>query len=189
VEEKHIPGVVRHLCQDIEAHGGHLTTGNICTRFALEVLFRHGQDDLAWHLLSQTEYPSWGFMLANGATTVWERWEQLGDNDFMAEMAALNHPMNGSGVVSLYKHLAGIQPDEDAPGWQNIIFRPSFPAEAPDAGAELHTVRGTVGSHWVRKDGQITWEITIPAGCTGTVYLPGKEFPVIVSSGKHSYTW
>jgi len=189
VEEKHIPGVVRHLCQDIEAHGGHLTTGNICTRFALEVLFRHGQDDLAWHLLSQTEYPSWGFMLANGATTVWERWEQLGDNDFMAEMAALNHPMNGSGVVSLYKHLAGIQPDESAPGWQNIIFRPSFPAEAPDAGAELHTVRGTIGSHWVRKDGHITWEITIPAGCTGTVYLPGKEFPVIVSSGKHSYTW
>ena len=189
VEEKHIPGVLRHLREDIQRHGGHLTTGNICTRFAIEVLFRLGEDDLAWHLLSQTEYPSWGFMLKNGATTVWERWEKLGDNDFMAEMAAMNHPMNGSAVVSLYRHLAGILPDETAPGWKNIIFRPSFPKEAPDAGAELHTVRGTVSSRWARRDGAIHWEITVPAGCTGTVYLPGKEAPLVVSSGKHSYSW
>lgn len=189
VEDKHIPGVLRHLREDIQRHGGHLTTGNICTRFAIEVLFRLGEDDLAWHLLSQTEYPSWGFMLANGATTVWERWEKLGDNDFMAEMAAMNHPMNGSAVVSLYRHLAGILPDETAPGWRNIIFRPSFPKEAPDAGAELHTVRGTVSSRWARRDGEIHWEITVPAGCTGMVYLPGKEFPLVVSSGKHEYTW
>ena len=189
VEEEQIPGVLANLCDDIEKNGGHLTTGNICTRFAVEVLFRYGREDLAWHLLSQTEYPSWGYMLANGATTVWERWEKLGSNDFMAEMASMSHPMNGSPVVSLYKHLAGIQPDEANPGWQNILFRPSFPAAAPDAGATLHTIRGMVASRWVRHDGRIDWEITVPAGCTGTVFLPGREQPEQVGSGVHRFSW
>ena len=189
VEEKHIPGVLRNLCEDIRRQGGHLSTGNICTRFAIEVLFRYGESDLAWHLLSQTEYPSWGFMLHNGATTVWERWEKLGDNDFMAEMASMSHPMNGSAVVSLYKHLAGILPDEAAPGWRNIIFRPSIPANAPDASAQLRTVRGVVGSRWTRRAGRVHWEIAVPAGCTATVYLPGRDAPLAVSSGKHCFDW
>ena len=189
VEKEHIPGVLRSLCQDIRNQGNHLSCGNICTRFAIEVLFRHGEDDLAWALLSQTEYPSWGYMLQNGATTVWERWEKLGANDFMAEMAAMCHPMNGSAVVSLYKHLAGILPDETAPGWRSIIFRPSFPADAPDAGAQLQTVRGTVSSRWERKDGRIHWEIAVPAGCTAAVYLPGKDEPLTVGSGKHCFDW
>ena len=187
-DEQDVPGVLQHLCDDIRRNGGHLTTGNICTRFGVEVLFRYGEADLAWHLLSQTEYPSWGFMLVNGATTVWERWEKLGDNDFMAEMAAMNHPMNGSAVVSLYRYLAGILPDEEHPGWQNIIFRPSFPQNAPDAGAEIETIRGKVGSRWVRQNGQIDWQITIPAGCTGTVELPGQP-PRQVGSGQHRFIW
>lgn len=155
----------------------------------MEVLFRYGEADLAWHLLSQTEYPGWGYMLANGATTVWERWEKLGSNDYMAEMASMSHPMNGSAVVSLYKHLAGIQPDEEQPGWQNILFRPAVPKDAPDAGAELHTIRGTVASRWTQKDGCIHWEVTVPAGCTGTVYLPGKAEPVTVDGGVHRFAW
>ena len=189
VEEEHIPGVLASLCEDIRQSGGHLTTGNICTRFGVEVLFRYGEADLAWHLLSQTEYPGWGYMLANGATTVWERWEKLGSNDYMAEMASMSHPMNGSAVVSLYKHLAGIQPDEEQPGWQNILFRPAVPKDAPDAGAELHTIRGTVASRWTQKDGCIHWEVTVPAGCTGTVYLPGKAEPVTVDGGVHRFAW
>lgn len=188
-EQEYIPDVLGHLCVDIRRNGGHLTTGNICSRFGIEVLFRFGQADLAWHLLSQTEYPSWGFMLINGATTVWERWEMLGDNDFMAEMAAMNHPMNGSAVVSLYKYLAGILPDEQKPGWQNIVFRPCFPCQAPDAGAEIRTVRGKAASFWTRNAGTITWQITVPAGCTGTVYLPGQEAPVQVHSGSHQFVW
>ena len=188
VEKEHVPTVVEHLCRDILLNGGHLTTGNICSRFGIEVLFLNGRQDLAWHLLSQTEYPSWGFMLQNGATTVWERWEKLGDNDFMAEMAAMNHPMNGSAVVSLYKYLAGILPDETRPGWQNILFRPSFPSNAPDASACLHTIRGPVESSWKREGDHIHWHVTVPAGCTGTVYLPGRETPLQVPSGTHRFT-
>lgn len=189
VEKPYIPGVLANLCQDIRQNGGHLTTGNICTRFGIEVLFRYGQADLAWHLLSQTEYPSWGYMLANGATTVWERWEKLGSNDFMAEMASMSHPMNGSAVVSLYKHLAGIQPDEQQPGWQHIVFKPCIPRNAPDAGAEVETVRGKVASCWRRTENRVEWDITIPARCTGTVWLPNEDQPVQVGSGVHHFDW
>ncbi len=188
VEEEHIPGVLRHLCDDIRRNGGHLTTGNICTRYAVEVLFRHGEADLAWHLLSQTEYPSWGFMLVNGATTTWERWEKVDAGDFMADMAAMNHPMNGGAVVSLYKHLAGIAPDEEQPGWRNIIFQPVLPADAPDAYASLMTIHGKVSCKWQRQENGITMDVMVPAGCTGTVYLPGQTVPVSVGAGQHHFS-
>lgn len=187
--EKDVPSVLKRLTDDIESHGRHLTTGNICTRFGIEVLFRMGEEDLAWHLISQTEYPSWGFMLVNGATTVWERWEKLGANDFMAEMAAMNHPMNGSAVVSLYKYLAGILPDETNPGFGNIIFRPVFPKKAPDAGAQIATVRGKVSSRWIRKDNRIHLKITVPPGSTAAVYLPKALSPKTVQSGEHEFSW
>lgn len=189
VGKEEAPLVLKSLCDDIMIkHGGHLTTGNLCTRYAIEVLFRYGKQDIAWYLLNQTDYPSWGFMLANGATTVWERWEKVDDNDFLAAMAALNHPMNGGAVVGLFKYLAGIAPDEDAPGWKNIIFRPIIPKDAPSAEAVIHTARGTVASRWERADGAVKWDIEIPAGCTGSVYMPCREQPERVGEGKHSFT-
>ena len=181
--------VLAHLCADIEAHGGHLTTGNLCTRYAIEVLFRFGKHDLAWHLLSQTEYPSWGFMLKNGATTIWERWEKVEDNPFLAAMAALNHPMNGGAVVSLYKHLTGIAPDENAPGFEHTVFRPCLPDASDGASAELHTVRGTVAFRWKRETDGVSWEASVPDGCTGTVYPPDGSAAVMISSGITRGRW
>lgn len=187
VEESEIPRVLKHLCDDIERRGGHLSTGNICTRYAIEVLFRNGKEDLAWHLLTQTDYPGWGFMLTHGATSVWERWEAPGDNERMADMASMNHPMNGGAVISLYKHLAGISPDENAPGWKNIFFRPVIPKNAPDASVLLRTVRGTVESSWKRESDGIRWRIVIPGGCTGTVTIPGSGETVVVGNGTHEF--
>lgn len=189
VDEKDEKAVLKNLTDDIKNKGGHLTTGNICSRFGIEVLFLKNEWDLAWHLISQTEYPSWGFMLVNGATTVWERWEKLGANDFMAEMAAMNHPMNGSAVVSLFKYLAGILPDENKPGWKNIIFRPAFPKDAPGAGAFIHTIRGKVESRWTRQNGRIELKITVPPGSTGEIYLPESASPLYAESGTHDFSW
>ena len=78
---------------------------------------------------------------------------------------------------------------QQKPGWQNIIFRPFFPKAAPDAGAEILTIRGKAASFWNRQGESITWRITVPAGCTGTVYLPGQTEPVQVSGGSHLFTW
>lgn len=195
VPEEDVTAVLENLCEDIMVtHEGHLTTGNLCTRYAIEVLFQYGKADIAWHLLSQDTYPSWGYMIKNGATTMWERWEKVEGNDFLAAMAALNHPMNGGAVVSLHKYLAGICPDEKKPGYANVILKPVIPAEAESAGAEIQTVRGKVSSRWHKEEGEIVWEISVPSGCTASVYLPGeqnwnepKQTPVVVGAGDHTY--
>lgn len=69
--------VFRHLLADRQAHDGHITTGNQMTKYWFEVLDAFGRNDVALQMASDTTYPSLGFMLANGATTLWERWENL----------------------------------------------------------------------------------------------------------------
>ncbi|MCQ2496134.1 MAG: glycoside hydrolase family 78 protein [Lachnospiraceae bacterium] len=185
--------VLEQLCRDImETHKGHLTTGNICTRYAMEVLFQNGREDLAWHLLTQTEYPSWGYMLKNGATTIWERWENVLENDLLAAMASLNHPMNGGAAVTLHKYLLGISPDEERPGFEHIIFRPIVPQKAQYAKASIQTIRGRVESSWRKENGELLYSVSVPFGCTASVYLPMaaggcSAEPVQVGAGEHSW--
>jgi len=90
VPEVRTTRVLANLVRDVvELHDNHLTTGNLCTKYLLEVLTMQGYADVAFNLAVQTTYPSWGFMLANGATTVWERWE----NKTGSGMNSHNHPM------------------------------------------------------------------------------------------------
>lgn len=187
VDEEHVPGVLKNFTDDIARHGGHLTTGNICTRYAVEVLFMYGKEDVAWQLLTNRDYPSWGYMLENGATTLWERWEKVEKGSFQAAMASMCHPMNGGAVVTLYRYLAGIQMDEKNPGWKNIIFRPQVPDKAERAKAAVKTIRGTVSSCWEKNGSALIYKVAVPSGCTGTVWLPGKDEPLYVKSGCH--TW
>lgn len=188
VEEEDIEGVLENLCHNIMVvNNGHLTTGNLCTRYAIEVLFQYGKEDIAWHLLSQTSYPSWGYMIKNGATTMWERWENVENNDFLAAMASMNHPMNGGAVVSLHKYLAGISVDEKNPGYEHILIRPITPRKAGLVKACVATVRGLVSSKWYRQADEIIFEISIPSGCSASVYLPGTEEPIEIMNGNYVY--
>lgn len=188
VDDDHVQGVVSSFVKDIEKHGGHLTTGNICTRYAVEVLFMYGRQDIAWQILTNTDYPSWGYMLENGATTLWERWEKVEKGSFQAAMASMCHPMNGGAVVTLYRYLAGIMPDEKSPGWKNIIFKPHMPEKAERIKAHVKTIRGTVSSGWERMGEKCIYKIFVPAGSTGTVWLPGRDKPLRVKSGCHTWT-
>lgn len=191
VEESQAKRVLDYLVKDIEeVHGGHLSTGNICTRYAMEVLFMYGKEDLAWKLLSQTSYPSWGYMIERGATTVWERWEDVTENEELAAMASLNHPMNGGAVICLHKYLAGIRPDESMPGFEHIIMKPLIPEKAEHASAQIQTIRGEVSSQWKKENGKLTWKVSIPVGCSASLYLPvkGQERIEEVGSGEHCFT-
>ena len=96
--------------------------------------------------------------------------------------------------MSLHKYLAGICPDESKPGYENVILKPVIPSEAECAEAEIHTVRGKVSSKWYRENGEIVWEISVPSGCTASVYLPGeqnwndpKQMPVVVGAGDYTF--
>ncbi len=86
------PRVVASLVREVARHDYHLTTGNLCTKYLLEVLSAEGHAEIAVAIATQTTYPGWGWMLANGATTLWERWELLTGGG----MNSHNHPMLGS---------------------------------------------------------------------------------------------
>lgn len=170
--------ILQNLVADIRSRdGGSLTTGNLCTRYIIEVLLQNGFEDLAFSLLTRTAYPSWGYMIANGATTIWERWEHITGGP-LTEMASHNHPMNGSVGVSFHKHLAGIQPDASAPGFAAIVIKPIVPRGMRRLSATVASIRGVVRSAWsVGEDGSFTLEATIPFNCRGSVRIPLRGRP------------
>ena len=119
--------VLANLVTDIkDRQGMHLTTGNQCTKYVMDVLTLYGHIDVAFALASQTSYPSWGYMLKNGGTTIWERWERA-STGLVTECCSQSHPMNASIDAWFYKYLLGIQPDPSAPGFENILIRPRVP--------------------------------------------------------------
>lgn len=165
--------VLDHLLKDIvETHQMHLTTGNLCSRYIIEVLLTEGYEDVAYELLTQTTYPSWGYMIENGATTIWERWEKVTEPGTLSKMASYNHPMNGAVGVCFYKYLAGIRADESEPGFRNVKICPILPAKLEMAHAKIDTIRGRVESRWEKKERELCLEVSIPFNCTGEIFVP-----------------
>ncbi len=169
--------VLEHLVRDIvEKNNTHITTGNLCSRYINEVLFTNGLEDLAYELLTQTTYPSWGYMVENGATTMWERWEHVFEESVLSNMASHSHPMNGAFGVSFYKYLAGIKIDENNPGWKNILIKPVVPKKLKAAEASVDTLRGRVFCGWqVQEDNRFEMTVQVPFNCTAEVTIPISE--------------
>lgn len=174
---------LKNLVEDVKAHDYHLTTGNLCTKYLLEVLSEYGHEDVAYRIATQTTYPSWGFMLSKGATTIWERWEYLtGD-----AMNSHNHPMMGSIGSWFYKYLLGLVPDFDDPGFSTFTVKPCYPDGLDYASGSLKTVKGKISVSWERKGRSVSLKLTVPGNSTAVVYVPGKDTPVEVGSGEHVF--
>lgn len=146
----------------------HLFTGIIGTKYAMPLLTRSGSPDLAYELATQTSYPSWGFMIKNGATTLWELWQ----NKTGPSMNSHNHPMFGGVGAWMYEALAGINYDVKAPGYRHIEFRPEMVRDLNWANGSIETPRGMVASSWRREPGVIHMEVDVPVGSVATVVLP-----------------
>jgi alpha-L-rhamnosidase len=187
VAEERRPRVVANLVRDVlEVKGGHLSTGNICTKYLLEALTAAGRADVAYTIATQQTYPGWGFMLANGATTLWERWEQLTGGG----MNSHNHPMMGSVGSWFYKALAGITVDPTGPGFARFNVRPWPVGNLTHAASTLQTVRGPIEAAWTRPDGptgRVTLHVTIPVGSRAHVSVPkpGIGSAYRVTEGEH----
>ena len=143
--------VLQNLIRDIQQHDTHVTTGNLCTRYILDVLADDGEIDLAYALVTQTTYPSWGYMLACGATTVWERWEYV-DSGELVGMASHEQPMYAAVSGWFYRCLAGLRPD--ACPFSRFTLQPYFPRELPEIRCTLHTVKGEIRVEWTQRGGE-----------------------------------
>ena len=181
VEERNKPRVVSNLVEDVKKHDYHLTTGNLCTKYLMEMLVENGYPEVAYKIVAQTSYPGWGYMLANGATTLWERWEYATGGD----MNSHNHPMMGSVDSWFYKYVLGINPDINNPAFQQFSIRPVIFNDLDYAEGELKTVKGVIKSAWHKQGNLLTMNVTVPPNTTAMVYVPAKTVKAITESGKN----
>jgi len=176
------PALVDRLVKDVESRNWHLSTGFLGTPFLLFTLSNHGHTDVAYRLLLNDTYPSWGYMLSKGATTWWERWNgDTGD----PSMNSYNHYAFGSVVAWVYRYAAGIDTAPDAPGFKRIVIHPHLDSRLTSARAEYDSVYGKIISEWTAPTaGPFTLKVTIPANTSAKVFLPAIRGAHITESGK-----
>ncbi len=176
--------VVRDLVDDIERRGWHLSTGFVGTRWLLPALSDNGYDDVAQRLLLNRDYPSWGYMIEKGATTIWERW----NSDTMGpEMNSRNHFAFGSVGEWLFRYLAGIDTAPDGAGYRHIVIypRPGQPgSELNYAKATYESINGPIVSEWRVTPGSFELNVQIPANTWATVYIPAASVTRVTESGR-----
>jgi alpha-L-rhamnosidase len=174
--------VMSRLREDIVyGHNTHLSTGILGTKYIMELL-TESQPDLAYELATQTTYPSWGYMIENGATTLWELWQ----NKTGPSMNSHNHPMFGSVGAWFYNALAGINPDPQAPGFERVRIQPRVVRDLAWASGSIETLRGTLAASWQRTGSGLRLQVTIPVGSTAQIVIPklGLNEVVIQESGQ-----
>ena len=178
VSKDRIPRVIANLVENVKQFNYHLTTGNLCTKYLLETLTENGYPDVAYKIATQVTYPSWGFMLANGATTLWERWE----NKTGGSMNSHNHPMMGSVGSWLYKYVLGILPDIEHPGFEKFTIHPYLFKDLDSAEGEYNSVKGMIKSSWKKEKGKVLMSVTVPPNSIATVFVPTNNLKTITEN-------
>jgi len=168
---------LEYLIEDIKVkREGHFATGIFGTKYALDQLSRRSRTDVAYDVVTNRDFPGWGYMLDNGATTLWEHWA-MSDNTF-----SHNHPMFGSVSQWFFNWLAGIQPADDAAGFDRIVLCPQLVEDLDWVKCSYDSIRGPIVSNWKRQDGEVVLEIEIPVGATASLCLPADS-PDRISEG------
>ncbi|MDR0697892.1 MAG: glycoside hydrolase family 78 protein [Tannerella sp.] len=168
-EEKVFANIVEKTEVDCN---GHVSAGVLGIQHLMRGLTQHGGLELAYKIVTNETYPSWGYMVKNGATTIWELWN--GDTANPA-MNSRNHVMLlGDLLIWFYENLAGIKNDPSSVGFKKIWMEPVFPEKLYYVNASCESPYGKIGSDWKRDGDKLTWKITIPANTTATVKLPLK---------------
>ncbi len=179
-------GAVSRLVENIVGYYGHLTTGFLGTSYLCHVLSRFGHTDVAYKLLMRENYPSWLYPVKMGATTIWERWDGIKpDSSFQTPgMNSFNHYAYGAIGDWMYRVVAGIDTEEDAPGYKKIIVKPQLGGKLTYANAVLQSNYGRIYSGWKIENGQLVFDVEIPANTTASVYIPAASASTITESGQ-----
>jgi alpha-L-rhamnosidase len=174
--------IFAHLVDKIESEmHGHIGTGLIGGQYLNRVLSNNGRADLCYTIASQKDYPSWGYMVEQGATTIWELWN---GNTADPTMNSGNHVMLiGDLVVWFYEYLAGIAPDDAQPGFKHIVMRPHPVGDLKFVKATHNSPYGLISSEWHRDGSKFDWQIEIPANTTATVYVPATSLETVTAKG------
>jgi len=174
VKKKDRARVLDSLCELVEKAGTALTTGFVGTPYLCRVLSRNGRHDLAAKLFLKKDYPSWLYPISKGATTMWEHWDGIRpDGSFWSrDMNSYNHYAYGSIAEWMFRDLAGIDNEEEYPGYSRIQFHP-MPCEGLNrVKARIRTPQGEAMSAWEKDDGRMTVQVKVPWNTTAELILP-----------------
>ena len=174
--------VLAHLKKEIvEKRDGHIATGILGAKYIFPVLSESGNVDVAYGLTLKEDYPGWGFMIANGATTLWELWKKETGNG----MNSHNHQMFGAVDDWFYSSVGGINTLPE-PGFSRFIIAPQPGGGLTTAQARVETVKGVASCSWRLLTDGITLTIEIPANSHAKVIVPtiGKSQPAIILNGQ-----
>lgn len=165
VPDEHKQKVADNLAQRVIADGKHIDVGVLGSKTLLGALADNGYADLAFEVATQKTYPSWGWWIQNGATTLYETWK------IETETLSRNHVMFGEISAWFYKTLGGINIDERNPGFYSMIIKPHFVKGLDSFKAEYDSPNGMIVSSWKRINNMIIFDLTIPANCSAKLYL------------------
>jgi alpha-L-rhamnosidase len=162
------------ICRVIEVDNkGHIASGVVGTAWLMRTLSSYGRPDLAYKLATNTTYPSWGYMIKKGATTIWELWNGDTANPWMNSQ---NHVMLLGDLLSwYYEHLAGIKSDPSTPAFKQIIMRPDFPDGLTFVKSYYYSSYGLIVSEWMREGFKLTWNVVVPHNTEAFVYIPAPK--------------
>jgi alpha-L-rhamnosidase len=163
-----------HLVDKLRANGWRLGTGFLGTPYLLAVLADNGHADVAYRLLLSTQYPSWGYLVTHGATTMWERWngdQMRGD----PSMNSYNHYAYGAVADWIYRYAAGIDADSVDAGFHTIRLHPNFDPALGSLNFTFDSPYGPIHSAWAVHGSSATWDLTIPPNARGQLALTSDQ--------------
>jgi alpha-L-rhamnosidase len=172
VEGERAKQAADHLVENIKKRDWHLSTGFIGTKDLMLVLAKIGRNDVAYRLIYNDTFPSWGFSIKHGATSIWERWDgwtpekgfqNIGMNSFA-------HYSFGAVYQWMVENIGGIR--ADSPAYKHIIVAPQLDARLTHAKVGYDSIRGPIATDWSHEGDNLVLNVTIPANTTATVYLP-----------------
>jgi len=185
VPEEMIGKVAQNLSRKVEEAGFHLDVGVLGAKAILNALSENGYPETAYKVATQDSYPSWGWWIVNGATTLLENWDLGAERDISD-----NHMMFGEIGAWFFKGLGGIFPDPEQPGFRHIILRPHFVNDLAHFEARFNSPYGMITSKWRREKKHIVYQVTVPANSTASLYLPddGGGIKLLqLDAGKHTF--
>ncbi len=176
--------VFNNAVKSIETqYHGHIPVGLIGIMYLQRILTDCGRADIAMRFATETTYPSWGYMVKNGATTIWELWN---GNTANPAMNSGNHVMLlGDLIIWMHEYLAGIRPAE--PGFKSLVMKPLVGEGVTFVKASHNSPYGRVVSEW-KMDGNnnFSWDIQIPVNTTAHVFIPANDTSSVSESGKEA---
>ena len=162
------------LVAKIEQNGWLLGTGFLGTPYLLEVLSNTGHSDVAYRLLLNRKYPSWGYLIDHGATTTWERWngDQMRDDP---SMNSYNHYAYGAVAEWMYRYAAGIDTLSSDAGFHTIYLHPDFDQRLDHLDFSYESPYGTISSSWKVSGSRVVWHVVIPPNTTGRLPISASN--------------